>query len=121
MTSYDTRRQQKRFPTKAPSTAEINGARSSHPEQPCDGADTRRSTRTPMDPGFLSPAMSFSPDLTMGSLSWPPSDQCLTDPRLCTAIVDRLAFGGNLIQPGTKSFRLAMTQARAAAQDSDSG
>jgi hypothetical protein len=40
-----------------------------------------------------------------------------TDPRLCAAIVDRLTFGGNLIQTGTDSYRLAITQARAAAQD----
>jgi DNA replication protein DnaC len=44
-----------------------------------------------------------------------------TDPRLCAAIVDRLAFGGNLIQTGTESYRLAITQARAAAQDSAAG
>ncbi|GGU06302.1 hypothetical protein GCM10010256_77940 [Streptomyces coeruleorubidus] len=37
--------------------------------------------------------------------------------RLCAAIVDRLTFGGNLIQTGTDSYRLALTQARAAAQD----
>lgn len=40
-----------------------------------------------------------------------------TDPRLCAAIVDRLTFGGNLIQTGTDSYRLAITQARAAAQN----
>ena len=33
-------------------------------------------------------------------------------PRLCAAVVDRLTFGGNLIQTG----RLTLTQARAAAQ-----
>lgn len=37
--------------------------------------------------------------------------------RLCAAIVDRLTFGGNLIQTGTDSYRLALTQARAAAQN----
>lgn len=40
-----------------------------------------------------------------------------TDPRLCAAIVDRLTFGGDLIQTGTDSYRLAITQARAAAQN----
>ncbi|MGH3716132.1 MAG: IS21-like element helper ATPase IstB [Micromonosporaceae bacterium] len=30
-----------------------------------------------------------------------------TDPRLCAAIVDRLTFGGNIIETGTDSFRLA--------------
>ena len=41
--------------------------------------------------------------------------------RLCAAIVDRLTFGGNLIQTGTDSCRLAITQARAAAQDGRAG
>ncbi|MFC3743223.1 ATP-binding protein [Paractinoplanes deccanensis] len=33
-----------------------------------------------------------------------------TDPRLCAAIVDRLTFGGNIIQSGTDSYRLARTR-----------
>lgn len=32
-----------------------------------------------------------------------------TDPRLCAAIVDRLTFGGNIIETGTESYRLAIT------------
>jgi DNA replication protein DnaC len=36
-----------------------------------------------------------------------------TDPRLCAAIVDRLTFGGNIIETGTDSYRLAVTRARA--------
>ncbi|WP_369033952.1 IS21-like element helper ATPase IstB [Streptomyces adonidis] len=36
-----------------------------------------------------------------------------TDPRLCAAIVDRLTFGGNIIETGTDSFRLAQTKAQA--------
>ncbi len=36
-----------------------------------------------------------------------------TDPRLCAAIVDRLAFAGNLLETGTDSYRLAQTRARA--------
>lgn len=40
-----------------------------------------------------------------------------TDPRLCAVIVDRLTFGGNIIQTGTESYRLATTRARAAEQD----
>jgi hypothetical protein len=28
-------------------------------------------------------------------------------PRLCAAIVDRLTFGGNIIETGTDSYRLA--------------
>ncbi|MFI1255343.1 IS21-like element helper ATPase IstB [Streptomyces netropsis] len=37
-----------------------------------------------------------------------------TDPRLCAAIVDRLTFGGNIIETGTDSYRLAQTKAQAA-------
>ncbi|MGI5171457.1 IS21-like element helper ATPase IstB [Spirillospora sp. CA-253888] len=37
-----------------------------------------------------------------------------TDPRLCAAIVDRLTFGGAIIETGTDSYRLAQSQARAA-------
>jgi DNA replication protein DnaC len=36
-----------------------------------------------------------------------------TDPRLCAAIVDRLTFGGNILETGTNSYRLAQTRARA--------
>ncbi len=32
-----------------------------------------------------------------------------TDPRLCAAIVDRLTFGGNIIETGTDSYRRAHT------------
>ena len=35
-----------------------------------------------------------------------------TDPRLCAAIVDRLTFGGNIIETGTVSYRLAHTRAQ---------
>jgi hypothetical protein len=38
-----------------------------------------------------------------------------TDPRLCAAIVDRLTFGGNIIETGTDSYRLAHTRALHAA------
>ena len=38
-----------------------------------------------------------------------------TDPRLCAAIVDRLTFGGNIIETGTQSYRLAQTLAHRAA------
>jgi len=38
-----------------------------------------------------------------------------TDPRLCAAIVDRLTFGGNIIETGTDSYRLAHTLAHRAA------
>jgi DNA replication protein DnaC len=45
-----------------------------------------------------------------------------TDPRLCAAIVDRLTFGGNIIETGAESYRLASTKARAAAgQDAATG
>ncbi|GGQ41864.1 hypothetical protein GCM10010266_74700 [Streptomyces griseomycini] len=36
-----------------------------------------------------------------------------TDPRLCVAIADRLTSGGNIIETGTDSYRLAITRARA--------
>ena len=32
-----------------------------------------------------------------------------TDPRLCAAIVDRLTYGGNIIETGTESYRLSHT------------
>ena len=35
-----------------------------------------------------------------------------TDPRLCAAIVDRLTFGGNIIETGTSSYRLAHARTR---------
>jgi len=38
------------------------------------------------------------------------------DQRLYAAIVDRLTFGGNIIETGTESYRLASTRARDAAQ-----
>ena len=34
-----------------------------------------------------------------------------TDPRLCAAIVDRLTFGGHIVETGTQSYRLAHTLA----------
>jgi DNA replication protein DnaC len=37
-----------------------------------------------------------------------------TDPRLCAAIVDRLTFGGNIIETGSVSYRLAHTRAKRA-------
>lgn len=36
----------------------------------------------------------------------------VTDPRLCAAIVDRLTFGGHIIETGSESYRLASTLAR---------
>ena len=38
-----------------------------------------------------------------------------TDTRLCAAIVDRLTFGGAIIETGTDSYRLAQTRAAAQA------
>ncbi|WP_433191558.1 hypothetical protein [Actinoallomurus sp. CA-150999] len=37
-----------------------------------------------------------------------------TPPRLCAAIVDRLTFGGTIIETGTDSYRLAHTDAASA-------
>ena len=42
-----------------------------------------------------------------------------TDPRLCAAIVDRLTFGGNIIETGNDSFRLAHTRAKSGASGGD--
>ncbi|MEU3985164.1 ATP-binding protein [Streptomyces sp. NPDC026672] len=36
--------------------------------------------------------------------------QTFTDPRLCSAIVDRVTFNAHIIETGTDSFRLAQTQ-----------
>ncbi|WP_399932089.1 IS21-like element helper ATPase IstB [Streptomyces kanamyceticus] len=36
--------------------------------------------------------------------------QTFTDPRLCTAIVDRVTFNAHIIETGTDSYRLAQTQ-----------
>ena len=44
-----------------------------------------------------------------------------TDPRLCAAIVDRLTFGGNIIETGTDSYRLAQTHAKQAGPSSHTG
>ncbi|MER5626457.1 ATP-binding protein [Streptosporangium sp. NPDC002544] len=48
----------------------------------------------------------------------PPPDgwtKTFTEPRLCAAIVDRLTYGGNIIETGTESYRLARTRAQAEA------
>ncbi|MFD8516197.1 ATP-binding protein [Streptomyces antimycoticus] len=36
--------------------------------------------------------------------------QTFTDPRLCSAIVDRVTFNAHIVETGTDSFRLAQTQ-----------
>jgi hypothetical protein len=38
--------------------------------------------------------------------------ETFTDPRLCAAIVDRLTFGGNIIETGTDSYQLARARER---------
>ncbi|MFI7446678.1 ATP-binding protein [Nonomuraea sp. NPDC049714] len=43
-----------------------------------------------------------------------------TDPRLCAAIVDRLTYGGNIIETGTVSYRYTQTQAVKSAQQAPS-
>ncbi|MEV6638178.1 IS21-like element helper ATPase IstB [Actinoplanes sp. NPDC051470] len=42
-----------------------------------------------------------------------------TDPRLCAAIVDRLTFGGNIIETGTDSYRLAHARQKTLATATD--
>ena len=37
-----------------------------------------------------------------------------TDPRLCSAIIDRLTFAGNIIETGTQSYRLSHARAQRA-------
>jgi len=44
--------------------------------------------------------------------SFPGWTKTFTDPQPCAAIVDRLTFGGNIIETGTDSFRLDQTRAR---------
>jgi len=40
---------------------------------------------------------------------WP---RTFTDPRLCSAIIDRITFNGHLIETGSDSYRLAHTRNR---------
>lgn len=42
-----------------------------------------------------------------GEVGW---TKTFTDPCLCAAIVDQLTFGGNVIETGTDSYRLAHTK-----------
>lgn len=58
--------------------------------------------------------LSFS-DAAQPSQHWR-CRKTFTDPRLCAAIIDRLTFGGNIIETGTDSYRLARTKARTAAR-----
>ncbi|MFF5211683.1 ATP-binding protein [Streptosporangium sp. NPDC000396] len=44
-----------------------------------------------------------------------------TDPRLCAAIVDRLTYGGNVIETGVVAYRYTRTQAARAARQAASG
>jgi DNA replication protein DnaC len=43
-----------------------------------------------------------------------------TDPRLCAAIVDRLTFGGSILETGSESYRLAHTRSRRRTTPTDS-
>lgn len=54
--------------------------------------------------------------LTISRAGFASETKTFTDPRLCAAIVDRLTFGGNIIETGTDSYRLATTRARAEQQ-----
>ena len=40
--------------------------------------------------------------------------ETFTEPRLCVAIVDRLTFGGNIIETGTTSYRLVHSRGQRA-------
>jgi hypothetical protein len=46
---------------------------------------------------------------------YPPEGERGRPLRLCAAIVDRLTFGGNIIETGTDCYRLAHTKAALAA------
>ena len=60
------------------------------------------------------PAVNGQPGITVGHEDLRLRlDQDLHRPRLCTVIVDRLTFGGNIIETGTDSYRLATTRAQA--------
>jgi hypothetical protein len=54
------------------------------------------------------PARIAQPEHVPAPVGW---TKTFTDPRLCAAIVDRLTFGGNIIETGTDSYRLAHTRA----------
>jgi hypothetical protein len=66
-------------------------------------------------PGFLYGSASRASRLhrhagpaALVSASWPAHlARTFTDPRLCAAIVDRLAFAGQIIETGTTPYRLA--------------
>ncbi len=45
--------------------------------------------------------------------------ETFTDPRVCAVIVNRLTFGGNIIESGTTSYRLAHARAQRAGQAAD--
>lgn len=36
--------------------------------------------------------------------------QTFTDPRLCTAIIDRVTFNAHIVETGTESYRFTQTQ-----------
>lgn len=61
------------------------------------------------DPGWLASVRGSVAIATNEPFSnWP---NTFTDPRLCAAIVDRVTFGGHIIETGTSSHRLAHTRA----------
>ncbi|WP_405145930.1 ATP-binding protein [Sphaerisporangium sp. NBC_01403] len=65
--------------------------------------------------------MTLTPAWPTGHCSVNTEWASFTDPRLCAAIVDRLTFGGNIIETGTESYRLAQTRARVTAQHPATG
>jgi len=74
------------------------------------GPYTSRVKETAEDPKTQAPAQVPHHEQVPAPEGW---TKTFTDPRLCAAIVDRLTFGGNIIETGTDSYRLAQTRARA--------
>jgi hypothetical protein len=69
----------------------------------------RSSRSSPLSSPLSRATVAVRADRAESFSSW---TKTFTDPRLCAAVVDRLAFGGNIIETGSDSYRLAHTKAR---------
>jgi hypothetical protein len=77
-----------------------------------DGTKRRSSAASKGTSPARSTEPSAAPTPVGTSIGW---TKTFTDPRLCAAIVDRLTFGGNIIETGTDSYRLAHSRNQQAA------